>query len=263
MEKEMRDKAPHPVAAMLLRRGFDVLVSNPTEYLFFPPDLEKPFEDELYGMLKKYSFRLFVRDVIKNRRSFRAGDLLKYSSLEWVERYLKFLLDRRVIEETGGGAYRLKAEAVFSFGDTLEWFVANAFEREFSSPALWGVRLKGGAAGGDYDVVASVEGRLVYVEVKSSPPKNIEEPEVAAFIRRVLELRPSLAVFLEDTRLRMKDKIMPFFEDLLKGRAIERVEGETFTIEGRIFVTNSHPGLVNNLALCIREHLRPRAFWTD
>jgi len=253
-------KNSHPVAAMLERRGFEVLLSNPTEYLFFPPDLDRAFEDELYEMLKKYSFRLFVREVIKNRRSFKSGDLLKYSSLEWVERYLKFILDRGVIEETGVAAYRLKSEAVFSFGDTLEWFAANVFEREFSSPALWGVRLGGGSAGGDYDVISSVEGRLVYVEVKSSPPKNIEEAEVNAFIARTLDLAPDLAIFIEDTRLRMKDKIMPFFENLLPGKRFRRVEEETFSIEDRIFVTNSGPGLVNNLALCIKERLR-KGFW--
>lgn len=253
-------KNAHPVAAMLERRGFEVLLANPTEYLFFPPDLDRALEDELYEMLKKYSFRLFVREVIKNRRSFRAGDLLKYSSLERVERYLKFILDRGVIEEAGEGAYRLRSEAVFSFGDTLEWFTANVFEREFSSTALWGVRLGGGTAGGDYDVISSVEGRLVYVEVKSSPPKNIEETDVKSFIARTIDLAPDLAIFIEDTRLRMKDKIMPFFEDLLPEKGFRRVEDETFSIEDRIFVTNSDPGLVNNLALCIRERLR-EGFW--
>ena len=253
-------KNTHPVAAMLQRRGFEVLLSNPTDYLFFPPDMDGAFEDELYEMLKKYSFRLFVREVIKNRRSFRAGDLIKYSSLEWVERYLKFILDRGVIEETEAGAYRLRSGAVFSFGDTLEWFTANVFERELSAPALWGVRLGGGSAGGDYDVISSVEGTLVYVEVKSSPPKNIEEAEVRAFIARTLDLSPDLAIFIEDTRLRMKDKIMPFFEGLLPGRDIRRVEEETFSIGERIFVTNSGPGLVNALALCVKERLK-KEFW--
>ncbi len=253
-------KNSHPVAAMLKRRGFEVLLSNPTDYLFFPPDMDKALEDELYEMLKKYSFRLFVRKVIRNRRSFKAGDLLKYSSLEWVERYVQFILDRGVIEETGEGSYRLKAGSVFSFGETLEWFIANVFEREFSSPALWGVRLGGGSTGGDYDVISSVEGRLVYVEVKSSPPKNIEEAEVKAFISRTLDLSPDLAIFAEDTRLRMKDKIMPFFEGLLEGKRFRRVEEETFSIEERIFVTNSGPGLVNALARCVKERLK-KDFW--
>ncbi|MBI5588385.1 MAG: hypothetical protein HY889_08485 [Deltaproteobacteria bacterium] len=251
------------VAAMLKRRGFEVILKNPTEYLFFPPDLDEPFEDELYEMLKKYSFRIFIRDVIKNRKSFEAKDLLKYSTREWVERYIGFLLERSVIKALGSGRYRLKSEAVFSFGDTLEWFVANIFEREFISSALWGVRLKGVEAGGDYDVVASVEGELVYVEVKSSPPKNIEEAEVAAFLKRTEGLKPALAIFLEDTTLRMKDKIVPIFEGLLKGRGlpVARVREETFSIEEKVFITNSKPDMISNIGACIRRHLAPEDFW--
>ncbi len=245
---------------MLKRRGFEVILSNPTEYLFFPPDLDSVFEDELYEMLKKYSFRIFIRDVIKNRKAFGAGDLLKYSTRQWVETYIDFLLKRGVIAESSPGRYRLKSEAVFSFGDTLEWFVANVFEREFSSPALWGVRLKGVSSGGDYDVIASVEGGLVYVEVKSSPPKNVEEAEVAAFIKRAEALSPSIAIFLEDTRLRMKDKIVPFFESLLKGKEVKGLQGETFSIDDKVFIINSRPDMVSNLGYCVRRRLHKR-FW--
>src|SRR3972149_7548617 len=158
----------HPVQEMLMRRGFEVLLSNPAQYLLFPPGLDSAFEDELYLMLRKYSFRIFARGVIKRRKSFRAEDLLKYSTLEWVEKYLSFFFGLGGIEKTEEGAYRLKSEAVFSFGDTLERFVARGFEREFASPALWGVRVARVSSGGDYDVVAGGEGRVVYVEVKPS-----------------------------------------------------------------------------------------------
>lgn len=251
----------HLVREMLSRRGFEVLLANPEQSLLFPPGLDAAFEDELYLMLRKYSFRIFAREVIKRRASFRAEDLLKYSTLEWVEKYLSFLFGLGVIEKTGEGGFRLRSEAVFSFGDTLEWFVAKVFERELSSPALWGVRLAGVSSGGDYDVVASVEGRLVYVEVKSSPPKNIEEADVAAFLGRVYSLKPAFAIFLEDTRLRMKDKIIPFFEPMLEGREIRRLQGETFSAENRIFITNCVPGLAVNIALCVREYLSREGFW--
>lgn len=249
---------------MLLRRGFRVLLKNPTGYLFFPPDLEKPFEDELYGMLKKYSFRIFIRDVIKNRRSFAVDDLLKYSTRGWVERYVDFLLERGVIAGETEGRYRLESEAVFSFGDTLEWFVANVFIREFDSPALWGVRLGDSVSGGDYDVIATVEGKLVYVEVKSSPPKNVEEAEVAAFLRRVEALSPAAAIFLEDTRLRMKDKIVPIFEGLLreKGVEVKRMEEEKFCAGQKLFIINSKPDIVSNIGLCLRRLLAPKGFWS-
>ena len=253
------------VLAMLRRRGFRVLSHNPTGYLFFPNSKleDRFFEDALYEMLKKYSFRIFIRDVIKNRKKFAASDLLKYSTLEWVERYIAFLLERGVIEERGSGQYMLKSEAVFSFGDTLEWFVASVFERELLSPALWGVRLGGTDAGGDYDVIAAVENELVYVEVKSSPPKNIEELEVAAFLKRAETLKPAIAVFLEDTRLRMKDKIVPFFENAVKERGVEvkRLHNETFSIEDKVFITNSFPDITANISSCVERHLMAKGFW--
>ncbi len=253
----------HPVVRMLERRGFKILLANPEEYLIFPPDRDRAFEDELYELLKKYSFRIFIRDVIKKRRSLRVEDLLKYSTRQWVERYLGFLLDRGVVDRIDSERFRLRAESVFSFGDTLEWFVARVFEKEFYSPSLWGVRLAGAKAGGDYDVISDVEGRLVYVEVKSSPPKNVEEVEVVSFIKRTEALVPAMAVFLEDTRLRMKDKIVPFFEGVVSkmGLEVKRIKDEIFSVEDKLYITNSSPDIIGNLGFCIQHHLTSRGFW--
>ena len=75
-------------------------------------------------------------------------------------------------QDTG---YRLVAAAVRSFGETLEWFVARLLEDEFHGEVLWGIRAKGCAPGGDYDVVAQIEHELLYVEAKSSQPKHINQ----------------------------------------------------------------------------------------
>jgi len=50
--------------------------------------------------------------------------------------------------------------------------MAEVLRREFSCPALYGLRCRGGRHGGDYDVVALMEGWLLYMEVKSSPRKT-------------------------------------------------------------------------------------------
>ncbi|MDH3975944.1 MAG: hypothetical protein OEV42_16845 [Deltaproteobacteria bacterium] len=245
------------LTAMLKRRGFRVIAANPRDRLFFPQERFNNFDDEIYELLKKYSFRIFMRDLIKNKKSFTCADLLKYVSRECVEIYLQFLLERKIIEKIKDDQFRLKKKSVFSFGETLEWFVAQIFEKEFSSKAMWGVRLKGGKSGGDYDVLASFENRIAYVEVKSSPPANVEEKEIIAFLKRAEELSPSLAIFLEDTQLRMKDKIVPFFENALrkKGLPIERLRDETFSIGNRVYITNSKGDIAANLAFCIRHHL--------
>lgn len=251
----------HPVVMMLRRRGFEAALLNPVEHLFFPPGLPAGVLDELYAMLRRYSCRIFIRDIIKRKEAFKADDLIKYATRAWAQEQLARLHAMGVIEPKGKGAYRLKSRTVFSFGDTLEWLVANIFEREFSCPALWGVRLAGAEAGGDYDCIANVEGKLIYVEAKSSPPKNVEEVEVNAFLKRTEALCPDAAIFLEDTRLRMKDKVEPFFAGLLKGKEIERLQGETFAIERKVFVTNSNPDLATNLAFCVRRQLKPESFW--
>lgn len=251
----------HPVEEMLKRRGFEIQIKNPTQYLFFPPSVSGETEDALYRMLRRYSFRIFMRDVIKKKESFSVTDLTRYTGEEVAAEYIEFLLGLRLVKENGPGLYSLKAKEVFSFGDTLEWLAAKIFERELSSPALWGLRLKGAEAGGDYDCVASVEGRLVYVEAKSSPPKNVEEAEVAAFLKRAEALKPSAAIFLEDTMLRMKDKIVPIFESLAAGKDVKRVESETFSIEDKVFITNSGRDIGANIALCVRRVLERDGFW--
>jgi len=63
--------------------------------------------------------------------------------------------------------------------------------------------------GGDYDVLGKFDGLILYSEVKSSPPKQICAGEVSAFLDRVSDLLPEIAVFFMDTELRMKDKIVP------------------------------------------------------
>ncbi|MFQ5586890.1 MAG: hypothetical protein ACE5GF_08735 [Thermodesulfobacteriota bacterium] len=253
----------HNVAAMLKRRGFTLLSANPEESLILPPNMEESLENELYELLKKYSFRIVIRDVIKQRESFGIADLLNYSTRECVEGYIAFLIGCGIVDTIGEGRFKLSATSLTSFGDTLEWFIAKVFEREFASPALWGVKLGGGKAGGDYDVVTSVEGRLVYVEVKSSPPKNVEEVEVVSFLKRVEEIIPSMAIFLEDTRLRMKDKIVPFFEGALrkKNLTVTRLHDETFSTDNRLFITNSAPDIVTNIGFCIQHHLKSEGFW--
>ncbi len=247
---------------MLKRRGFSILKENPTEYLVFPPDMAPEDIAHLYEMMKKYSFRLFLRDVIKRRHTFGVEGLVRYSTREWVERYVEQLVGWGLVERVEEGGYRLRREHVFSFGDTLEWFVAMVMEREFGAHTLWGVRLGGIECGGDFDVIAGFEGRLLCVEVKSSPPGNIEEEGVVEFIRRVETLRPDVAIFLNDTRLRMKDKIVPFFEGYLEGRGleVERLRGELFGVKDRLFITNSTPDIVSNLGFCLERYLKS-GFW--
>jgi len=263
---ELEQRLDNRLRETLTKRGLRVLRADPIDRLLLPAAASPSYEQQFYALMKRYSFRLVLRDLIRDRESFQVSDLLNYASEDSVRDYLDFLLEHGVIDRKHADAYRLALPHVDSFGDTLEWFVAQVLVREFSCPALWGVKLEGMETGGDYDVLARVEDRLVHVEVKSSPPKHIEEKEVAAFIDRTAALRPDVAIFLEDTGLRMKDKIVVLFREALERRnrtqggrthAVTRLRDEIFLVGDRVFIVNSAPDIVQNLGFCLAHMLRP------
>ncbi|MBI5050416.1 MAG: hypothetical protein HZC11_06005, partial [Nitrospirae bacterium] len=86
----------------------------------------------------------------------------------------------------------------------------------------------------------------------SSPPKQIYDKEITAFLDRVIDLSPEVAIFFMDTELRMKDKIVPMFEAELRRRykkhiPVERIERELFHINKKIFIINSKESVEANL----------------
>lgn len=217
-------------------------------------------QDAFYALMRHYSFRLFLRDVIRHRHDLRIEHLTRYCSAGVAARYLAWLRRHRLVRRAGGAL--VLARDTPSFGPTLEWFVARVLERELGMAAAWNVRLDGTGAGGDYDVVAFAEATLVYVEVKSSPPRNIEATQVRAFCERIEALRPDLAVFLNDTQLRMGDKIAVLFADEMRRRRrartapVRRLAGETFAVGRSVLITNSEPDLVGNLLWCVARRFR-------
>lgn len=261
------DGAQEPVAARLSRRGFTVLRQEPLEACCFPADWGRDFLDTFYGWLKKYSFRLVLRDMIREAEGFTIGALTRYCARAQCERYVEQAAELGLVEPAGADRWRLAVGARDSFGETLEWFVAELFRREFGCEASWGITLQDAKHGGDYDVVTFVEGHMVYVEVKSGPPKHVASPEVGAFFRRVRTLKPQMAVFFEDTELRMADKIVPMFEEVLeseygpsaKDYPVERLQDEFFHINHALYIINARPDVAANFAVCLRDFLGTRA----
>lgn len=156
--------------------------------------------------------------------------------------------------------YRLLKRPVRSFGETLEWFIAQIMKRDFQAEAIWGIKFKRPGVGGDYDLISKIDSSILYMEIKSSPPKQIYDREIAAFFDRVEDLCPEIAVFFVDTELRMKDKIVPMFEaETLRrhkeAKSFERLERELFYINNRIFIINAKPDISANIVEVLR------AFW--
>ena len=260
LEASMEDREV-TIAETLRRRGFTFGNDCPMDSVVYPPRPTARAIDQYYELLKRYSFRIVLRDIIKHSDGFERDDLLHYCSAEKVEEYLQFLTRYRIVERTSRREYTLAGQQIDSFGGTLEWFVAHVFRREFSSAASWGVKVLNTDLGGDYDVIARVEGRLVYVETKSSPPKNIHQEAIDEFLGRLEDLRPNLAIYLVDTHLRMEDKINKMFRWGLmarrpalkrRKRLVTRILNRIFLVPGNIMIINSKPDVVTNLADCLK-----------
>jgi hypothetical protein len=218
LKKELSLFTPS-LALMLERKGFIIYKKEPSADLLVP---YRKFKRAFYEKLKKYSAE-----------------------------YLDFLLRSKIAEEEGK-FYRLRKLPVKSFGVTLEWFVAELMRNDMHADVVWGVKFKRPKVGGDYDILAKIDSSLLYMEIKSSPPKQIYDREITSFLNRTEDLSPDIAIFFVDTELRMKDKIVPMFEDELKRRykrtiRIDRLVKELFHINGKIFIINAKDSISANI----------------
>lgn len=244
--------------ALLKRRGFEIYRKAPGGDLLLPADGK--FLEGWYEAMKHYSFRLFLRDVIKHQEGFTPESVTRYATAGVTGEYIRYLSETGILEEVDGH-YRLKRvpplkkkPGIKSFGTTLEWFTAQVLLHEFQAQAEWGVKLKkksrlGRGIGGDYDVIAKVDGMLLYMEVKSSPPKQIYLNEIKAFLERAEGLAPDISIFFMDTELRMKDKIVPMFEEALppSGPRPSRLYKEIFSIGDGMFIINAKGSVAMNM----------------
>jgi hypothetical protein len=259
LRKALNDLTP-PLDVLLKRRGFRIYKKEPSDDLLIP---EQRYIDKYYEMLNKYSFRIFLRDIIKHQPIFKVYEVTRYSTKEVINRYIDFMIGVGLVEPVND-SYRLKKAPIKSFGETLEWFVAEIFRREFLSEAIWGAKIKRPGIGGDYDLLAKINSSILYMEIKSSPPKQIYQNEISAFFDRVFDLVPEIAIFFLDTELRMKDKIVPMFEQEFNNRMvlppdIKRMEKELFEIsivKPKIFIMNSKDSISNNIEKILSWYFR-------
>jgi len=243
---------------MLARRGF-----RPTKAPLdvpFPEDLEPETAQRLSERLGHYAFRLFLRGAIQKAQGFVPEEATHYLELAQAKACAESLVGLGLAERIPRGCYRLVWPAK-SFGGTLEWYVARELNRRFGFDVATGVRLHAPGVGGDLDVVAAAEGKLGYLELKSSPPKNLAVREVAAFFDRVCLLRPDLTLFVVDTALRLSDKVLPMLVAELEHRRGEtkllprRLEREIWALTPHLYAVNGRPDLIANIGRAIAEGL--------
>ncbi len=247
LRKKVNELSPS-LEVMLGNRGFRIYKKEPSDDLVVP---DRKYASAFYEKLKKYSFRLFLRDVIKHQDNFTLDNVTRFATRRVSSGYLDFILKCNIVEQFRN-AYRLKTRPIKSFGETLEWFVAKLVKNSFRAETIWGIKFRGRTVGGDYDLLAKIESKIMYMEIKSSPPKQIYDREIAAFFSRIEDLSPDISIFLVDTELRMKDKIVPMFEDELRRRyrkkiPVERMVKELFHINRKIFIINAKGGISSNI----------------
>ena len=242
---------------LLKVRGFRIYRKEPSEDLLLP---KKEFLESYFEMMKKYSFRLFLREVIKHQEFFKLENVTRYATQEVTKDYVEYMIKTDLVEKLPDG-FRLTIGPIKSFGETLEWFLSKVFKVEFAAEAIWGIRFKRPRVGGDYDLIAKVDGKILYMEIKSSPPKQIYQKEITAFFDRLSDLLPGIGIFFVDTELRMKDKIVLMFEEELKVRygsppKIIRMEKELFQIDDKIFIINAKDSIAANLEKVLSWYFR-------
>jgi hypothetical protein len=256
LRKSLSDLTP-PLEILLKRRGFKIYKKELSDDLLLPGSEHIA---NYYEMMKKYSFRLFLREIIKHQTFFRLDNVTRYATSEVTAAYVEYAKIIGIIEDVPGG-FKLFHGPIKSFGETLEWFTAEIFKQELAAEALWGVRFKRPGVGGDYDLIAKVDGSILYMEIKSSPPKQIYQKEITAFFDRVADLRPEISIFFVDTELRMKDKIVFMFGEELRNRhkdppKIMRMEKELFQIWDKIFIINAKDSISANIEKVLCRYFR-------
>ncbi len=260
-----RYPSPIPLLQVLAQRGLSILEHDHNNQLILPPEATEEEENAFFNLLRRYSFRLFLRDLIRFQEGRNVKMLCRYCSPPTARAYLKKLSSLRIVSYDPRKGYRLLIQGVASFGPTLEWFVGQLFARYFSAPVITSVKFKNMPTGGDYDVIALLEQKVAYVEVKSSPPRGVEKPAVKAFMDRLFDLQPEVSLFFVDTELRMKDKMVVLFAEETERRfgtearqrwKVERLVNELFHINHGIYIVNSKKGVTANFRRCLADFRR-------
>jgi hypothetical protein len=243
---------PAEPLSMLIRRGLRPRPIAPD--LPFPPDLAEGVADRLADRLSHYAFRLFLRGAMLAAQPFRPAEATRYVGSGEAERMAAELVRLGLAARAGRGRYRLTHPAA-NFGGTLEWWVGRELAVRLSAEVATGIRSGSRGVGGDLDVVLALEGKLVYVELKSSPPKHVSREELRAFAARVRALRPHLAVLAVDTALRLRDKVLPDLVRILPGAVPVRLLRENFRVAPHLYAVNARQDLIENLCLAIADGL--------
>lgn len=247
----------NPVYRFLRQRGLTVCQAEPFEKTIHNHIKTVAQREAFNRHFTSYSYRIFIRDLIAIRTPIRHDSFGLFIEKESIDTYLEVSERFSLLKKRGDGEYAFSLEGVTDIGDTFEYFVAETL-KNMDYDAAWGIKFEGIPSGGDFDVIGLAAGKLFYIEAKTSPPKHVEAGEISNFLERFVSLRPDLGILLNDTHLRMKDKLVPLVEEEIERRTgkkvrMERLDREIFSLMGRIFVANTKRDIGINLRICFDD----------
>lgn len=243
---------------MLVRRGLRPSLSRPD--LPLPRRSSPELQAALAARLRHYAFRLFLRGAILSPDGFAAEEATRYLTAPRARAAAEDLVALGLAERLRDGRYRVRHRAR-SFGGTLEWWLARELRERMGLEVEIGVRSGARGIGGDLDVVAAGEGKLVYLETKSSPPKHLTHGELVSFLGRVRAVRPDVALLVVDTALRLSDKVLPMLVEAAAAACARlppprRLLRETWALGPHLYAVNAREDLVDNVCRAIAEGIR-------
>jgi tetratricopeptide (TPR) repeat protein len=174
--------------------------NDPNVIKQLPPHMDKTYNpQEFFRHFGDNTFRKLLSTIFSDLGTI---DQLKRicSNEKKLYEYLTFMREQKIaVEENNKWSRSTQYKNIEGIGPTLEWYVAECFRSTLKASARHGVTIEGVADGGDLDVVAFVDEKLVMVECKSGKPANITENQLHLFLRRAADLHPTIALFLMDT----------------------------------------------------------------
>ncbi len=244
-------------------RGYFITESCLLNRVILPKKKDEEIYEKYYQLLFHYRFRRLLSDLIQVKNSGFINLELLLTKWKWEEisEYFEFLVSSGILEKIKDKFY-FTFYNLDNFGETLEWFVAQILKREFSIPALWGVKLLDISGGGDFDVLGLIESYLLYIECKTSPPNNVRLRDLWEFLRRREVLGSQLTIFLIDTTLKVERNIIDNIKLLLdrrfsptrKNEVIKEKEG-IYSFPPNLFILQSKGDFIVNFQYIFRKFL--------
>lgn len=246
-----------PVLRILRQRGLRVCQKEPAwRTIHHHLGTGEPV-DRFNQLFQSYSYRIFLRDLITFSDMIHPERFGPFIDRERIETYMDFSLELGLVKKVPGGTYSFSFKDITDIGDTFEYALSLILE-DMGFDVTWGVKFEGIESGGDFDIIGLASGKLFYLEAKTSPPKHIEMSEMRNFLDRITSLRPDFAIFINDTHLRMKDKLVPLMESDIEARSglklsMNRIEREIFGMEGFLYIMNTKRDIPGNIRVCVED----------